>query len=358
MAQPAPQIGQGTSKSQQPQIVQQQAPEQPQNQFQGMNFDDWALSSANNERTNFRKGANGLEYNYGDEGYGAWDPKKAGQSWQSGIGNFNPVERAYGEYVRNSGGDRYYGLTKEEASKKKADDLRTANVKYAQEFRSGIPLMENKLVGSLGNQLNQQMGEGLRSTREGAASRGLMNSGLRVKSEEGVRSGTKKAFASGAQSIKRGLLSQADSLDKQAIDSGIAIQQNEQAMNDAIYQQALAQMNAEMGAWGSLLGAGAQAGTMYALGMFSDRRLKENIRYADSDIEDFLSHITPYEYNYKGTHIRKVSVMAQDLEKSKIGQRMVVDTPQGKIVDYGAGLESILASVAYIHKKLKMLENQ
>ena len=48
--------------------------------------------------------------------------------------------------------------------------------------------------------------------------------------------------------------------------------------------------------------------------------------------------------------------MAQELEKSEVGTSMVVDTPQGKMVDYGRGLGAMLSAEAMNHDRLKKLE--
>ncbi len=48
--------------------------------------------------------------------------------------------------------------------------------------------------------------------------------------------------------------------------------------------------------------------------------------------------------------------MAQDLEKTPEGKALVENTDQGKIVDYGKGLGTMLAAMADIHKRLKKIE--
>ena len=100
--------------------------------------------------------------------------------------------------------------------------------------------------------------------------------------------------------------------------------------------------------------------------MFSDRKVKKNIRAAKSSdlmgtkaIDGFLNDLYAYQYNYKDPahgEGKQVGVMAQDLEKSQLGKQMVENTPQGKMVDYGHGLAAILASQANIHSRLKELE--
>ena len=94
--------------------------------------------------------------------------------------------------------------------------------------------------------------------------------------------------------------------------------------------------------------------------LFSDERLKENISPAISELQEFMDALGAYKYEYKnpahgqGEHI---SVMAQELEKSKLGASQVIDTPEGKMVNYGGRLPAVqLAATAMLNKKVNDLE--
>jgi hypothetical protein len=50
--------------------------------------------------------------------------------------------------------------------------------------------------------------------------------------------------------------------------------------------------------------------------------------------------------------------MAQELEKSELGRRLVKDTPSGKMVDYGRGLGTMLAAIADMNSRVKELETR
>lgn len=113
-----------------------------------------------------------------------------------------------------------------------------------------------------------------------------------------------------------------------------------------------------MTAGGQAMGAGAA--------MFSDERLKTDIKDGSKDAGKFLDAIKAYSYKYKpgakdaelggdGTY---VSPMAQDLEKTKLGKSMVKDTPSGKVVDYGKGFGAILAASASLNERLKKIEKK
>ncbi len=76
-------------------------------------------------------------------------------------------------------------------------------------------------------------------------------------------------------------------------------------------------------------------------------------------VMEFLDKVKAQKYQYKnvnhgsGTYL---SPMAQDLEKSEIGKSMVMDTPEGKMVDYARGAGAYIAMAANLHKRLKELE--
>lgn len=112
-----------------------------------------------------------------------------------------------------------------------------------------------------------------------------------------------------------------------------------------------------------LVSAGGQAAG-YAMHSFSDENLKTDIKDGSKAIRSFLDHISAHEYRYKddaqGMPVagkgRYVSPMAQELEKTELGKDMVMDTPEGKVVDYGKGFGAMLAANADLHDRLKRLE--
>lgn len=111
---------------------------------------------------------------------------------------------------------------------------------------------------------------------------------------------------------------------------------------------------------GQFLQAVGQAGMALA----SDKNEKKDIKAAGKDIQKFLDKLSASKYKYKdgGSVPQKpkgenYGVMAQDLEKSKIGKNMVEDTPEGKMVNYGKGFSAILAAQAELNERLKSLES-
>ncbi len=143
-------------------------------------------------------------------------------------------------------------------------------------------------------------------------------------------------------------------LNQAAAQRGVAAQT---AASELAAQQAANQTRA--GFFGSLAGAGALLAR-------SDKENKKEIKpgNATDAIDQFMNALKSYTYEYKegqkkeeGTPKGEVtSVMAQDLEKSDIGKQMVIDTPDGKMVNYAQGMAPLFAAIAELNKRTKKLE--
>lgn len=103
---------------------------------------------------------------------------------------------------------------------------------------------------------------------------------------------------------------------------------------------------------GTAIGTGASAATK------SDENAKEDIQ--EFDASKFLDDLTPSKYRYKNPQMdgegKQVGVMAQEIQKE--APQMVMDTPQGKVVDYNKAGGPIMASMASLHDRLKKLEKE
>lgn len=91
----------------------------------------------------------------------------------------------------------------------------------------------------------------------------------------------------------------------------------------------------------------------------SDKRAKTNIKKTmDEDISDFLKTLTPQSFDYKdpanGSRT-EAGVMAQDLQKSKIGSSVVEETGKGKAINT-AKLAPLMASI--FGQKINELEQK
>ena len=99
------------------------------------------------------------------------------------------------------------------------------------------------------------------------------------------------------------------------------------------------------------------------IGMFSDKNLKTNIKDASSDpsVKEFLDALSSSTYEYKDKNMgegKYMGPMAQDLEKTELGADMVIDTPDGKMVDYGRGAPAYLGIAGMLNDRLDGIEEQ
>lgn len=172
------------------------------------------------------------------------------------------------------------------------------------------------------------------------------------------------------QLAQQGAIAQQDLAAKYAQMGMSAQQANQQAAIDLAKLQQDAGLGwANLGlqsqiAQNALLGNTLQgaAGAMAGLGtMFSDKKLKKNVKKADEEIRDLLGKIVPSSYEYKDPKHgsgKFISPMAQDLQRSKLGKELVEKKPEGLAVNYGANLGLILAAQASLHKRLEKLETK
>jgi hypothetical protein len=131
---------------------------------------------------------------------------------------------------------------------------------------------------------------------------------------------------------------------------GVAFQQDQANISNSLASQ---KQQAEM-----ISGIGQVAAK-------SDKDAKENIKEENNvskAIEQFTSAIKGYEFEYKnksdGTG-KKVGVMAQDLEKSKIGKTIVDEDENGdKVINTNKAIGALLAATAEMNKKIEKLSKK
>lgn len=124
---------------------------------------------------------------------------------------------------------------------------------------------------------------------------------------------------------------------------GAQVSANTLGLGNAVASNQIAQTNR----MGQLLNTGATAAATY----FSDERLKENITYiSKEDLKEMKSFLKAYAFNYKNDKHGKgdwIGVMAQDLEKSKLGKTLVIENELGeKMIDANKVLSLFLATMA------------
>lgn len=133
-------------------------------------------------------------------------------------------------------------------------------------------------------------------------------------------------------------------------------QQDEQFDRQMRFNQQQANRN-----FGLQLGSQLAGGAfdMFGMGMMSDARLKTDVEDGGEEVREAVSKLVPVSWRYKEAKHgegRFTGVMAQDLERSKAGKRIVKETPEGKAVSV-AGMSALaLAHAADVEKRLAALE--
>lgn len=129
-----------------------------------------------------------------------------------------------------------------------------------------------------------------------------------------------------------------------------------------------AQLQAQMMAYTAakqspgVLGSYLQAGGQIAgAAMMSDERVKTDITDGAKDIDNMLDALRPKTYSYKDPKHGvgpRTGIMAQDLERSEAGRRVVVEVADGKALDVNKALSAALAASARLNERVRALEGK
>jgi hypothetical protein len=168
----------------------------------------------------------------------------------------------------------------------------------AYQFRTGLTGMQNDAANDIRSQAGSTLDEGIRSTREGANSRGLLYSGLRQGAEQSLRGRVANAMASQISQSNRGLSQEADQRDRAAAASGTANAAAENAARSEISRAnsenaifRAQQMQQLTGAIGYGFGRMA-GGKQQASGGLTGGNQSTNSRNATMDNDDFFQRLT------------------------------------------------------------------
>ncbi len=230
-------------------------------------------------------------------------------------------------------------------------------------------------------QLQGQMASGFEANKANMARRGIASGGAEIAQNAALQQNLGNAMGrlAGEQSGQEAQI---------LADQGMQAQQRRMAATQALSDiaqgkqaQDLSKLGMASNMWNAMQGrkanrfmaqqqmigqaiGGASAGI--AQGM-SDENVKTGIKeqknYSTKMVSEFMEPLKSYNYKYKDSKYSGdmgdktySSVMAQDLEKSKLGRQMVIDTPEGKMVDYAKGIAPIMSSIAELNQRLKRLE--
>lgn len=133
----------------------------------------------------------------------------------------------------------------------------------------------------------------------------------------------------------------------------IGLQQGATARSDAANAASDQRNAALLSAGGQVIGGTALIG--------SDERIKTDVEDADGDIDEMLDKLVAKNYRYRDAKYGdgpRVGIMAQDMESSRAGARVVRDVGGVKHLDVNAAISASLASAARLNKRLRKLEGK
>lgn len=218
-----------------------------------------------------------------------------------------------------------------------------ANQELAPYRQAGAQALGN--LGKLTMDPGYQFGldEGLRAVNANAAARGMGNSGATLKALT--------RFANDYATTKyNDAFSRQFNLANLGANAGTQVANNYLNLGNANAAAQIGTANRQSQLLGQGIGAIGMASTG-GLAAFSDRRLKSNITPVDpADLAEMRRHLRAYAFQYIADDFGSgdwIGVMAQDLEKSKLGRTLVFEDSQGrKQIDLKKVLTMFLATLA------------
>lgn len=262
--------------------------------------------------------------------------------------------------ITNYGGEK--ALDAQRAAANQAND--TAKSIYDQQRADQEPWRQAGMAALSGIQDNKfmdnwqqdpgyqfRLNEGMKAINSSAAARGMANSGATAKAL--TRYGQDYASSEYDKAYNRnyGRLSQLAGFgtgataqnNQNAGQYGAQVTGNQMGIGNAAASNQIAQSNR----LGQAIGQGGQAAAMF----FSDETLKTNITPVSKDeLKEMNSFLKAFAFNYKNSEHGDgewIGVMAQDLEKSKLGKTLVIENESGlKTISIPKVLSLFLSTMA------------
>lgn len=205
-------------------------------------------------------------------------------------------------------------------------------------------------------QLRQGLQQNLAAQRSLAAGASPQNSGMaaRTAAMQSARIGSGMAGAQAVAGLQERQMAHRQLSDMIMEQRRQELQRAQGSRGQAIagYGTPQEKEKSELEKYGPALGAIA--------GLFSDKRLKKNIRRAGREADEAIKGLRAYTYAYKDEAHGKgkqTGVMAQDLEKAGL-KHAVFDTPIGKAVHAGKLAGANTALIARLGERVAKLEGR
>lgn len=207
-------------------------------------------------------------------------------------------------------------------------------------------------INKFNTQAKQQVESANVATRNAALDRNMQEKQRIADANAGIVNDQAKTNAGAAQTVFQDKMSKA---------GGVA------GADQALAAGKTSAANAKTAFEGQLLNTAGTVGGGYLASkakptyIVSDERKKKDIKGAGhEDIMDFLASMDPKTFEYKDGGAapgespgENLGVLAQDMEKSKLGKDIVEDGPGGKTINVKKGLSALFAALAALHDEVK-----
>lgn len=245
-------------------------------------------------------------------------------------------------------------------------------------LQANAPQIQNTLNAQTQDSANTQYNQQKQNIDTSYNQRGLLYSGLKTGAEGAAANSAAQGAAQGTMQNNQNVANMLNTAGNQAVSSNLGAYQGWVGASQNNFQnqmQAYQQQQQAAGSLGSGLGmlaglgiAGLTGGAALpfmmggsaAGGVFSDKRLKKDVKDADDDdLKEYLDKAEPKSFSYKDESHgegKYIGLMAQDMEKSGPGKLMIIESPEGKKIDPVKALMTVMAVQSHLNKRLKNVE--
>lgn len=141
--------------------------------------------------------------------------------------------------------------------------IRADQQKQADEFSKNAPGLKNQIYSDVQNTARQGLARDIASSNQNYNNRGLLFSGMRQGTDLGLKSQESQNLAKARTGINTSIDAQAKQMQYNAIDSGLQAQKSQQAIQDEIYGNTLAQFSNRNAGLNAIGGGAGQIGGAY-----------------------------------------------------------------------------------------------
>jgi len=141
------------------------------------------------------------------------------------------------------------------AAQSAQEDLAKQQQQYAKDFRGNIGGMAQSAFNPIEQQAKVNLAQQMRQQRHEYSRRGLLDSDVFRGAQSRLQGDTASALEQKRAGINQSFGGAADQFDTQALKAGLDIQAGQQAIQDILYQRAMAKYQAEQQQTGQIIGA-------------------------------------------------------------------------------------------------------